>query len=205
MNRIAQKEVFAALLAALVGGPLLVLSAMAIADGHRRAEEAPLRAVFGSETYDELKEGGAAQLHYLGRDRTAPDFTLKDRAGVPWSLKDHRGKVVMLNFWSITCQPCVEEMPSLLELGRMLEGQENIELVLVSVDENWDAVKTLFPENTRVTVLFDPDRAVVRDRFGTRQFPETWVVDPDGVIRMRYDGPREWATALVVDLLKGFR
>jgi peroxiredoxin len=201
----ARAEMLAALVAALLGAPLVFLFASAAFDGQRRATEAPLRSLFGSETYDKLAAGEALPVHYFGNDRTAPKFTLRDRTGAPWSLEAHRGKVILLNFWSITCQPCVEEMPSLLELGRIVKGQEGIEVVAVSVDANWDAVKTLFPSDPPLTVLFDPDRAVVKDKFGTRLYPETWIIDPEGVIRVRYDGPHDWSSALVVDLLKSLR
>lgn len=48
---------------------------------------------------------------YLGADRRAPDFTLKDLRGAEVSLASLRGKVVVLNFWTKTCGPCLEEMP----------------------------------------------------------------------------------------------
>jgi len=42
-------------------------------------------------------------------------------------------------------------------------------------------------------VLFDPDKRVVRDKFGTRMYPETWVIDSEGIIRFRVDGARDWS------------
>jgi hypothetical protein len=40
--------------------------------------------------------------------------------------------------------------------------------------------------------LVDPDGAVVREKYGTKLYPETWFIDPSGVIRARIDGPRNW-------------
>jgi hypothetical protein len=51
-------------------------------------------------------------------------------------------------------------------------------------------------------VLVDPEGDVVRGKFGTKLFPETWFIDPKGVIRVRFDGPREWDGPLPIDLAK---
>ncbi|MCZ7681473.1 MAG: TlpA family protein disulfide reductase [Sandaracinaceae bacterium] len=106
-------------------------------------------------------------------------------------MSDHRGKVVVMNFWTVTCQPCVEEMPTLVQLSRILEERDDIELVTVSTDRDWDTVRTVVPEDAPMTVLLDPEREVVNGKFGTRLFPETWIIDPDGVIRLRVDGSRD--------------
>ena len=100
---------------------------------------------------------------------------------------------------------------------------------VVSVDfraESWAAVSALFPPGfdkpapalgSRVAgdargsgaqvglkVLFDPERKVVHDKYGTRLFPETWVIDKDGVIRLRIDGRRNWSDALALDVIRSF-
>jgi len=51
-------------------------------------------------------------------------------------------------------------------------------------------------------VLFDPDKAVVRGKFGTRLYPETWVIDPEGVIRVRIDGGRDWASPVALEMIQ---
>jgi hypothetical protein len=43
----------------------------------------------------------------------APDFVLKDLNGSKQALSAYKGRVVVLNFWSTTCPPCVQELPSL--------------------------------------------------------------------------------------------
>ena len=50
----------------------------------------------------------------------APKIVGHDLDGVPLQLSDYRGKVVILNFWSKTCPPCLEEMPSLASLAHSL-------------------------------------------------------------------------------------
>ena len=134
-----------------------------------------------------------------------PDFTLQDRDGRPWRMSEQRGRVVVLNFWTITCQPCVEEMPALEELARIVGDRDDIELVSISTDRTWDEVGTVVRPTSALRVLLDPEKSVVRDLFGTRLYPETWIVDPHGVIRARVDGARDWSSAVALDLLESFR
>lgn len=197
-------DVLAAGLVLLIGAPLVFTFANAFVDGETRRHEAPLRALFGSSVYDELIAGDPIAQHYLGADRLAPDFTLNDEDGHPWRLRDHRGHVVVLNFWTVTCGPCVEEMPSLVDLGRIAADRGDIELVTISVDHSWSEVRTVVPPDAGMRVLLDSDRAVTRDMFGTRLFPETWIVDARGVIRARVDGGRDWASGIAVDAIRSF-
>ncbi len=134
---------------------------------------------------------------YAGRNRLVPELELSDLSGRKVSLADYRGKVVVLNFWTKTCGPCLEEMPSLADLAKILKKYPNIELVTVTTDESAaDAQATLrsvLGEDAPFITLVDAKDEEVRNKFGTRLFPETWIIDPEGVIRARIDGPRDWA------------
>ena len=114
----------------------------------------------------------------------------------PVSLCDYRGKVVVLNFWTKSCRPCLEEMPALNTLGGILEKHPEIELLTITTDESaQDALDTLtsvLGEQVKFTTLVDSNNEVVQKLFGTRLYPETWFIDPQGVIRARIDGPRDW-------------
>jgi peroxiredoxin len=134
--------------------------------------------------------------------RPAPDFELPDRQGRMHSLRALRGRPVVLNFWSVDCPPCVEEMPSLQRLSEIAQAHENFAVVTVSVDPSWDAVSRLFPEGDQTLVLFDPQRHVVTERYGTSMFPETYLIDADGNIRARFDGARDWSSRAVIEALQ---
>jgi peroxiredoxin len=146
---------------------------------------------------------------YLAADRRAPDFTLKDLRGVPVTLESLRGKVVVLNFWTKTCGPCLEEMPDLAELAVILRDRADVVVVTVSTDAGPDDVKptlqTVLKGEPPFLVLFDPESDVVHGKFGTHLFPETWLIDKRGVIRARFDGAREWNNPLVVNLIDSLR
>lgn len=198
-------EVWAALIALCVGAPFVFLYTRAMADGELRRRQAPIRALIGDQAFERLARGEQSPTHYYGNELLAPDFTLQDQNGKPWRLRDQRGKVVVMNFWTITCQPCVEELPSLLELAGIAEARGgDVEVVAVTTDKNWSEVAALFPPEPRLKVLFDPERKVVRDKFGTKLFPETWIIDGRGVVRMRIDGKRNWSEPLTIDAIERF-
>lgn len=197
-------ELWAALIALCVGAPLVFLYARAMADSELRRRQAPLRAMIGDVAFEQLARGDKTTEHYYGNSLRAPDFTLRDKNGRPWKLSDRRGKVVVMNFWTITCQPCVEELPSLIELADIASQRDDIEVIAVTTDKEWSEVAALFPPKFHLNVLFDPERKVVRDKFGTKLYPETWIIDGRGVVRMRIDGRRNWSEPITIDAIERF-
>ncbi len=200
-----RREQLAALIAFLLGAPLVFVYATAMMDGDTRRRETVFRAVLGNERFDELMAGEGGFPHYLGSSLSAPEIELQDREGQPWRLADHRGKVVVLNFWSITCPPCLEELPSLELLAHLAERWGDVEVVAVSADEGWSAVSSVVPPDTRLTHVFDPTREAITGQFGTRLFPETWIIDREGRVRFRYDGALDWGNPIVVELVEAYR
>jgi peroxiredoxin len=146
---------------------------------------------------------------YAGYERKAPSFTLKDLKGHDVSLDSYRGKVVVLNFWTKTCGPCMEEMPDVADLARILRERTDVALLTISTDETAkdasDTLKAVLREEAPFPVLMDPDAKVVHDMFGTSLYPETWIIDKNGVIRARFDGAREWSSSAVVELVDQIR
>ncbi|MET0287386.1 MAG: TlpA disulfide reductase family protein [Polyangiales bacterium] len=197
-----QADKLAAVLAFLIGAPFAFMMVRGFAEGELRRKEIPLRALIGDEAFEGFRDGEQPKLHYFGNDRLAPDFTLKDKDGNEWRLKDHRGKTVVMNFWTITCQPCVEEMPSFEQLSLVAKDRDDIEVVTISTDKGWGDVAAVIKPNSQLKVLFDPDKSVVRDKFGSRLYPETWIIDPEGVIRMRIDGARDWSAPVALEMIE---
>ena len=113
----------------------------------------------------------------------APDFTLKDAKGRSWSLKALRGRPVLLNFWATWCAPCVEEMPSLENLvGRV---GDRLNIVTVSVDEDWETVKKFFPRGTSLSVLLDSSKEIPK-KYGSEKYPETFLIDSAGRLQQLF-------------------
>lgn len=151
----------------------------------------------------------AMRPDYAARNRLAPDFELPKLGGGTARLSSYRGKTVILNFWSKSCPPCLQEMPSLASLSKALAFHPEIVLLTVSSDESLaDAHDTmrsvLGGAEPPFVVMVDPELKVVRDTFGTKLYPETWFIDPSGAIRARIDGGRDWNAALTIDLAQSF-
>ena len=142
--------------------------------------------------------------NYANANRKAPDFKLPTLTGETRSLSDYRGKTVIMNFWTKTCRPCLEEMPALANLARVLEGYPDIELVTVTTDESAEDAKNTLSSvlngEPPFTTFVDAESAIVADTYGTKLYPETWYIDKNGVIRARLDGARDWMDPLHLEL-----
>ncbi len=146
---------------------------------------------------------------YAGYERTAPDFHLKDTKGAEVSLSSFRGKVVVLNFWTQTCGPCMEEMPEIAELAHIVRPMKDVAVLTVSTDEDAagaeNVIRSVLRAEPPFPILMDPEAKIVAGKYGTKLYPETWIIDKNGVIRARFDGAREWSNAAVVELLEQLR
>src|SRR5687767_10454531 len=69
----------------------------------------------------------------------APDFTLTDISGKQVSLKDYRGKVVLVDFWATWCPPCRVSIPAMEELHKEY-GPKGLQVLSVSMDEDVELV-----------------------------------------------------------------
>ncbi len=125
----------------------------------------------------------------------APDFTLTNIAGEPVSLSQYRGQVVILNFWATWCPPCREEMPSMETLYRKYKDQ-GLVILAVSVDENGESAVKKFLQQTPYTfpILLDSEN-VSQHIYGVFRFPESFIIDRNGVIVEKIIGGRDWTSA----------
>jgi peroxiredoxin len=138
----------------------------------------------------------------LGRGSPAPDFSLSRlEDGTPLSLDALRGRAVLLNFWATWCKPCEEEMPAMARLYRALQPQ-GLELVAISVDQGREEVAR-FQERLALPfpILLDPEKRAAR-AYQTFRFPETFLIDREGVILERYIGPKDWDAPAYVERLQ---
>jgi len=130
---------------------------------------------------------------------SAPDFTVQDTQN-KITLSQLRGQVVVLNFWATWCAPCVEEVPSLVEMQRRLKAK-GVTVLAVSVDVD-DIAYRQFVRNHNVTLLTvrDPDQKSSA-LYGTHLFPETYVIDRNGVMRRKFIGAVDWTEPEITDFL----
>jgi peroxiredoxin len=129
----------------------------------------------------------------------APEFTVQD-ADRTVKLSDFRGQVVVLNFWATWCPPCVEEMPSLVEMQRRMKGK-GVTVVGVSVDVDQNAYHQFLKDhNVNLLTVRDPGQKS-NDLYGTFKFPETYIIDRNGVMRRKFIGAVDWTAPEITDFL----
>ena len=140
-------------------------------------------------------------------DSSAPDFTVQD-ADRKISLSDLRGKIVVLNFWATWCPPCIEEMPSLVQMQKKMQDK-GITVLAVSVDDDGNDYHKFLKDHSidLLTVRESGQRtdkgviAPVSSRYGTIKVPETYIIDRGGVIRRKFIGPVDWNQTEIVEYL----
>jgi len=131
----------------------------------------------------------------------APDFSTYDLQGVPNTLDDYRGKVVLLNIWATWCTPCKEEMPSMQRLHEQILD-EDFQVLAVSIDRppgDHDQTNPLdgklraFADSLGLTftILHDPS-GEISETYQTTGVPESFVVDREGIILKKISGPMAW-------------
>ena len=129
---------------------------------------------------------------------TAPDFTVQD-ADRKVTLHDLRGKIVVLNFWATWCPPCVEEMPSLVRLQSNLK--DRVVVLAVSVDDDERSYRTFLKKNNVDLLTVRDPQQKSNELYGTFKFPETYIIDRQGVVQRKFIGPVDWTRPDVVEYL----
>jgi peroxiredoxin len=133
------------------------------------------------------------------RGRPAKNFQFT-MDGKPETLASLRGKVVILNFWATWCPPCIEETPSLVVMQERLKAK-GITVVAVSVDVDESAYRRFLKEHgVNLLTVRDPDQKA-SGIYGTFKFPETYVIDRNGVMRRKFIGAVDWTEPEITDFL----
>ena len=108
--------------------------------------------------------------------------------GQPFDLATRRGSWVVLNFFASWCDPCKQEAPELVRFSAAQEAQGpgGAELVGVVYNDAEDSIRRFLDDwgDGFDHVVLDADgRSAIG--YGVVKIPETWIVDPDGIVRAR--------------------
>jgi thiol-disulfide isomerase/thioredoxin len=138
-------------------------------------------------TYDEI---AAANVHPARRNSDERDvFDLQLRRapdGTPLAMKDLRGRVVVLNFWTTWCGPCRALKPAYERVAQYFQGRSDVAFLEANCDEDESLVPPyLAEEKPRVPVLFADG---LERLFAVNSFPTVIVLDREGKIAYRSEG-----------------
>jgi cytochrome c biogenesis protein CcmG/thiol:disulfide interchange protein DsbE len=117
----------------------------------------------------------------------APDSEGVLADGSPFELSRRKGSWVVLNFFTHNCVPCIREHPELIEFTEQQGalGNDGAELYTIVRDSTRDQVDDFFGERGGDwPIVYDPDYEF-SNQFGVTLVPETWIIDPSGVVRAR--------------------
>lgn len=126
-------------------------------------------------------------------DRPAPAAVGSLDDGAPFELSRRKGSWVVLNFFTHDCVPCIQEHPELIEFvdQQRTLGADGAEFYSIVQTSTRDEVDAYFDEHGGDWPVVYDDEYDFQIEFGVVQVPETWIIDPNGIVRGRVIGEVE--------------
>ena len=140
-----------------------------------------------------------------GQPKTLPDISFMDTDRQQTSLAAFRGKFLLLNIWATWCPPCIEELPSMIQLTSHFSDQ-SLAFVALSTDRSpFERVPEFLKKHglTDLPVYYDPNLSVSRT-LGVNHMPTTLIINPLGEEAARLEGPFDWNDETAINLIENF-
>jgi cytochrome c biogenesis protein CcmG/thiol:disulfide interchange protein DsbE len=134
----------------------------------------------------------------------APEVRTTTIDGEPFDLATRRGSWAVVNFFGTWCPPCVREHPEFVRFAEAQEAAGNkVELYSVINNDSVTNVRAFFEENGGDWPVLRDDDGAIAVSFGVAKVPETWIIDPFGIVRARIISNVD--AALLADVLDQVR
>ena len=139
------------------------------------------------------------RVNYTKGEKIAP-FKFTDIQGKIFSSDSLKGKVIVLNFWSMSCGPCITEMPELNELVAKMKGKEVVFIAPAVYSSKDDIVKYLLPKHpfSYQIVCIEND-----DDYNVNSFPTHIIIDQNMNVAYKYDAYSKENTRKMEEILIG--
>jgi cytochrome c biogenesis protein CcmG/thiol:disulfide interchange protein DsbE len=134
--------------------------------------------------YGTRQSGGIAPV---AERKMMPELAMRQLDGGTWRLSDHRGQVVLVNYWATWCGPCWEETPGLIRLSKEL-GAKGLAVVGVAIDEGGEKKVKKFVDEFRVSYPVVMPERMSQMEYGLAGVPTTILVDKQGRVAKTYVG-----------------
>jgi len=132
-------------------------------------------------TEEERKEMGLTSMLPDSADiigKRAPDFTMTDLNGHEISSETTKGKVVVLNFWFVSCKPCIAEIPELNEVYKTYKNNSDVVFASITFDKKEKV--DVFLEKHPLQYPVVSDAKEICTLFKTSGYPTNLVIDKNG-------------------------
>jgi len=164
-------------------------------DNEGGADFSPAKSESGAPVSGANKLSTGTMTTFVFKEPPAllPEVQFVNADGKPVSLKDWRGKVVLLNLWATWCAPCRGEMPALDRLESAL-GSDKFEVVALAIDKSGLGGARKFLDETKAQKLklYADPTARLGNEFKVVGMPTSILIDKEGHEVGRLIGPAEW-------------
>jgi thiol-disulfide isomerase/thioredoxin len=130
------------------------------------------------------------------------DFTLTKLDGSPLKMSDHRGKVIVINFWATWCGPCLTELPLFEKTIAKYKDDPNVVFLAITTDEDRELVAPFLKQHKfNLPVAY---AEYLDAHFGITSIPTTIILDQKGELSFRQAGynPREDFVAMLTEKIE---
>jgi cytochrome c biogenesis protein CcmG/thiol:disulfide interchange protein DsbE len=127
-----------------------------------------------------------AQSPLLGKP--APAVEGQNLDGGTYDLGDSQGRWVVVNFFATWCQACVKEHPELRAFAAEHAQLGDAEVVSVVFQDDRSTVEEFFEENGGDWPVVLDERTRIGLDYGVTGIPESYLVDPNGIVRVKLIG-----------------
>ncbi len=134
----------------------------------------------------------------------ALDFLLEDMNGKSWQLSALKGKVVVINFWAVSCPVCRVEMPTLEKFWQRMR-KVDVQVLTIHVGHTEQEIRDFIRQyDLKLPVLHDPSKKISRS-WGVFNLPVTFVLDTEGKLAYIAFGGRNWLNPEIASMIMALR
>lgn len=122
-------------------------------------------------------------------DQPAPEIVGTTLDGKPFDLDSYKGKWVVVNFFAQWCVPCQQEHADLVSFSQRHESADDVQLVSVVFNDDLDKVKDYFAREGGDWPVVTGDSGRMALDYSVVRVPDTYIIDPIGIVRDRLQRP----------------
>ncbi len=128
----------------------------------------------------------------------APDWILSDPLENQYSLRDFKGKIVVIDFWATWCLPCVKKMPEIQKIHEQFKDK-GVRVFGINIWDQGDPIKIMHESGYTYHLLLKGDG--IAKEYGINGIPTLYVIGKDGKIIFNEVGFKEDLYERVIEIL----